>query len=266
MVLFTGVYFDQSVVMPIVLIESLYLIGVIVSLTHMGKKTMIKQMNLVSVDTFPYKDHVLSCVQSVVDHYANHLNKEIELEVFMVKEKGINAVAFGWNCLAIYPELLSLEKREVEAVIAHELGHIVHKDSVLLQLNYVANNVFLIFGYIINYIIFILLSFFNDKTNRSAETMSRFITFIMYGFIVKGTQYIMEIIYKKVMRGNEFYADRFACQIGYKEPLLSVVSRMNSKRDAREQSSSSTWLNTLKGLFDTHPSNAKRKKAIESYR
>lgn len=51
--------------------------------------------------------------------------------IYIVPDQKIQAYAFGWRSIGVTEGALNLDTRTLEALIAHEYGHIVNGDSVL---------------------------------------------------------------------------------------------------------------------------------------
>ena len=54
--------------------------------------------------------------------------------IYIVPDQKIQAYAFGWRSIGVTEGALNLDTRTLEALIAHEYGHIVNGDSVLKAL------------------------------------------------------------------------------------------------------------------------------------
>ena len=52
-------------------------------------------------------------------------------KIYIVPDQKIQAYAFGWRSIGVTEGALNLDTRTLEALIAHEYGHIVNGDSVL---------------------------------------------------------------------------------------------------------------------------------------
>jgi Zn-dependent protease with chaperone function len=107
--------------------------------------------------------------------------------------KDVNAFSISGNTVIITSSLLNLDKREVMAAIAHEVGHIKMKHHV--------KNLIIISIMIIGF--FLLL-------NMPLFTLS----FLLTGFLIQ----------RFISRKFELEADKYAAKITSKEALISLLN------------------------------------------
>lgn len=200
-------------------------------------------------------------------------------------EKGLNAFATGTtekNCAVILTRglLETLDKSEIEAVIAHEIAHIIYQDTKLMMVITLLIGFFTYCGYLI-----LRTLEFRDRRSRSSKKDSKAVfiilligvAFIIYGYVVA------PLIRLAVSRTREFHADaKSALLTRNPQALISalrkienypIVSVLNSKYNSNELVAPMCIENPLRkkvSLFDslsnlssTHPPIEKRIQALE---
>jgi heat shock protein HtpX len=202
------------------------------------------------------------------------------------KEKGLNAFAVGTNkknCAVILTKGLveTLDKSELEAVIAHEVAHIIHKDTTLMMI------VTLLIGFF-TYLGYIMVRSLGGGGGRSSKRSSGSgkggaillligLAFLLYGYV------IAPLLRLAVSRTREFHADaKSALLTRNPQALISalkkiakhpIVDTLNSEVNNNELVAPMCIENPLRikvSLFDslsnlssTHPPIDKRIQALE---
>ncbi len=169
------------------------------------------------------------------------------IKLFINESPAINAMAYGKNHLCVNRG--AIEKTDIEtvkAMMAHEIGHLAHKDTIALQISAVCIN-FLLFGLLVPLNITgiivtsscaiipaignILSGFFGNLLQDKCQDMFR--------FLFSRTQILARIVGG---RKDEMRADAFAARCGYGEQLINLFAMHPDSG----------------GGFDEHPKNAKR--------
>lgn len=152
---------------------------------------------------------------------------------------GLNASAFRRNAVFVQRDALSLDQLELQAVLAHEFGHVRERYLVPMELVVRLVRVFpsLLSG----------LAKFLDDSLRSrfvyiAASILLWVIAIPAGFTLA--------VVRWVRQKREFAADEYAASLGYRDALVALFS------DSAEQRSRD-WFG-LVPLPHTHPSLAER--------
>lgn len=158
--------------------------------------------------------------------------------LYIVYDGTPNAFAFGWTknraFIALHSGLIELlNKDEVEAVLAHEVGHVKHNDFILMT---IASMVPIMIYYLIVGLGSIMMS-----RSRNRGGLYPVLVFIG-GYIA---QFLTYLIVLYLSRTREFYSDAFSAvatspknmrtalaKISYGFPIISS-SKLNSYRNRR---------------------------------
>lgn len=185
-----------------------------------------------------------------------------EVGIFPANE--MNAFATGWNknsaLVAVSRGLLdNMTRKEAEAVIGHEIGHVANGDMVTLSLIQGVMNTFVFF---FSMLIANALSR-NDNGGRG----------MLYYPIQMAVQMVLgigaSIIVSWFSRYREFRADEAGANLVDKRSMIDALKRLQGPQVASEMPAtmSAFAINGagLKEMFSTHPPLEKRIAALEAY-
>ena len=210
-----------------------------------------------------------NCYQRVrekITAEGHHLPNNVK--VCLIPEDEMNAYCFGAKSIGVTEGALNLDNRTVEAIIAHELGHLTNGDSVLNMilivncLGIIAVLAFYQFALIACvYIIMVIccmvgLFRFSFASYFITSKISGLIRFVMEAAKTIVIQ-VSRLVISALGRRSEFMADRFAADMGYAFYLRRFLERFAPDTGTSGQS-------FLSVLYDTHPSSALRIQQLNS--
>ncbi len=183
-------------------------------------------------------------------------------KIYLLHTDEMNAFAAGWSkdnaLVGVTSGLLSgLNRNEIQAVIAHEIGHIIHGDSKLTMYVGILANVILTFTNI-----FAQLSFFFSSRGNDAANKARIILFVLNLVLPLITQ----VLYFYLSRKREYMADAAAVKLtGDNQSMISALNKIsgnhtNQVEDDGVQKTGEYFRHAAyifeKGdsIFSTHPS------------
>ncbi len=161
--------------------------------------------------------------------------------------------------------LVSMTKEEVEAVLAHEVSHIVNGDMVTLTLIQGVVNTFVVFfakvvGYFVDRVVL--------KNDRAGPGIGYYVTDIVCQ-IVFGL--LASLIVAWFSRQREFRADAGAANLmGTPQPMVNALARLGGMQPGElPQSMAASGISDKAGvmaLFSSHPPMAERIAALKNFR
>jgi len=194
----------------------------------------------------------LHCLEPILRTVLEKANLKKHLLVFMQDNKYPNAMVVG-DTLIITTGLIEIaSQHELEAVLAHECGHIVNGDVILTTLNYATSKM----SDIILAVGMGLVSLLSFNGRIGILYLPYFIIACVLRFIRWVLLKILDANLMAIQRKYEFRADSFAVSLGYKEDTLSYLRKINNI--------SSEPIGIINKIFSTHPAINKRIKAIEA--
>ena len=234
----------------------IYILSLVIALSPIGEAILrgrqkcraISDPNLVN-RLNPIFNRVLSRAVQLTPN----LNRNIRL--YICEDESPNAFATGRNTICITKGLLNLSDEEIESVLAHEFGHLAHKDTDIILIVAVGNMIVNIFFFILNIIISIF-SFFttlfvamfsNSGCATFLSTIPGIIARLTLSAFMRVWTMIGVLLCMISNRGDEYDADEYAFNLGYGRTLSSVLSKIGG--DAQ-----GFWA----ALNSAHPKTSKR--------
>lgn len=188
-----------------------------------------------------------------------------------------NAFATGWNkndaLVAVSTGLLNtMTPDEVEAVLAHEIGHVANGDMVTLALiQGVVNAFVMFFARIIGTIVDQTL-FRNGEEGNYQPGMGYFITSMVMDMVLG---VLASAIVMWFSRLREYRADEMGATLASREKMIAALNALRpaaQRPDTMPQAMQAFAINSgktqgfsLAGLFQSHPSLDDRIKALQNF-
>lgn len=172
-------------------------------------------------------------------------------KLYLVEDNTPNAFAFGRtqssSCIAIHKGLLNiLDEDEVEGVIAHEIGHIKHRDVLVMTMA----SVLPIFLY---YVIMIMGSGRRDDRGRGPNILLLFLGAQIASFMGR-------LLVLWLSRQREYYADAFsAINTGKPAALMSGLAKITYNMPAQKTETQES----LSAFYISDPSIKEKQAMVE---
>ena len=215
---------------------------------------------------------VIEQAQSQDEQWLVHtVRQQAEKAGIKMPEVGIfegapNAFATGWNrndaLVAVSTGLLqSMNRNEVEAVLAHEVSHVANGDMVTLTLIQGVVNTFVVFfsrviGHFVDRVIF--------KVERG-HGPAFWITSLLAQFVLG---ILASMIVMWFSRWREYRADAGGANLSNRQSMISALQRLKSVNDPKplpdEMAAFGISGSGLKELFASHPPLDDRIKALQN--
>ncbi|MBN4866194.1 MULTISPECIES: zinc metalloprotease HtpX [Providencia] len=190
--------------------------------------------------------------------------------LYILESDEPNAFAAGWNgrnaLVGVTRGLLqTLNRQEVQAVLAHEVGHIIHGDSKLTLYVGILANVILTITNVFSQI-FIRTA---GRSRNNAANKAQMILLVL-NFVLP---WITQILYFYLSRTREYMADAAAVDLtSDNQAMISALKKISGKHATHEYDQSSTGqayrraayiFNKGDSVFSTHPSIENRIAVLE---
>lgn len=238
-----------------------YIIIIIISLSPLGEWILRFQNGCKEITR---REHVERLTPLFNEVYAKSKAENPELcenvQLYMVDEDEPNAFATGRRTICVTRGLLRYNDEQIKAVLAHEFGHLAHKDTDAILVisigNLLVTVVFVVVRAIFKVLAFIGSIFAGMASESFAEALvSGFmagLTAIVVDGILCGAMYLWTklgaLLCLHSSRQNENFADKYAFDLGYGEYLCAFLDSLGPSN--------------IKGLWatlnSTHPDNDAR--------
>lgn len=187
---------------------------------------------------------------------------------YIHNDDSINAFAIGLHTIGINIGILNYcQDDEIAAVLAHEFAHIAHRDAFATSLSVQSNYLALLGKTIAIFVIKIVgagLAFFfafvseDDIVESICILMIKLFCWLFNIYISAIFTICLAISYASC-RQQEYDADKFAAELGFKRPLIHFFGRFPA---------TPAWTfsaNIAHMLYGTHPKTEERIQRLEAY-
>lgn len=156
-----------------------------------------------------------------------------DVELFMNDDEAPNAFATGRKTICITEGLLQVPEEQIKATLAHEFGHLAHKDTDLILVVSVGNFFVTMFILLLKFAT-VLMSIFSKLTavilgNSDLDFMSDIFRWtndvLIAGFEWLWTWIGIALVMKS-SRKNEYEADEFAYDLGFGNELCALLDNI----------------------------------------
>lgn len=248
----------QEIPFATIIITLIVLIGIFI-VTKFGSKIMLSGSEYENLSKKQNLNGLERTILNMVEEMSISANIGFVPETYLMKTTQINAFAAGWNkdngIVCVTTGLINtLNRAETQAVIAHEIGHIIHGDSRLTMYIGVLSNIILTIVNIFSRAVG------SGKSNSKAQNKAQIILFILNLIL----PLITTILYFYLSRTREYMADAVAVRLtGDNEAMKSALRKISSeyredeylKGSLGEKYRSAAYIFVKgDGFFSTHPS------------
>ncbi|ABL88164.1 Heat shock protein, Metallo peptidase, MEROPS family M48B [Pyrobaculum islandicum DSM 4184] len=195
-----------------------FILGMIFFVVLMNLITYIASPFLINVTYGARPDPRL---QEIVDAVASRLGAPFRIKAVVV-DGPPNAFAYGnfltGRYVAVTSSMLALtDKRELEAVIGHEIGHHLHRDNALM----------LLFGVLPSILYYLGVSSvriaLSSSNNRNNNTM----LLAAVGILAVVVSFLVQLLVLAFSRLREYYADTAGAKAAGKEAMQFALAKIH---------------------------------------
>lgn len=248
-----------------------YIGTMIIALSPLGETILRWQTGCKKItdkDTLERLERIFNEVRENSAELDSSLNRKISF--FMSDDEEPNAFATGRKTVCVTKGLLEFTDDEIKGVLAHEFGHLSHKDTDVILVIAVGNmfvslvvSAISLIVRIFNWIIGFFISLASDGDGffiGVLTSITNFIINIVFGAVLWLWTKLGVMICMSSSRQNEFHADKFAYEAGYGAELRNSLVKLNG--GSKEKKNSKTlWAS----LSASHPDTGDRIEKLESY-
>lgn len=248
-------YKQDFAIITNVIIAVLFLSVSGICLSDVGEWVMRLLEDVRHIATFTEKDRLLPIFDEVKNR-AMTVTKNVEnkVKLYIIDTPAINAYTIGKHTIAVTRGAMSFfDDEQIEAVIAHEFGHIANGDGQVSMFVEIASSVYM-------YMVLAftkLLAFIEALSEKTF--IGSFVGFIktIINLMLKYFLQVLVILVASNSRKTEYRADKFAYDLGYGDTLISALyslydMQISDKRSLAEK------------LEASHPKTAYRIEKLEA--
>ncbi|AKX53758.1 zinc metalloprotease HtpX [Thiopseudomonas alkaliphila] len=253
------------------LILALTVLGII-AIHFWGHKMMLTGMNAREISPAAELSRGERQLLNIVEELSLAATLGYIPKLYILATPEPNAFAAGWSSknaiLGVTQGLLDqLNRQEVQAVMAHEVGHIVHGDSKLTLYVGILANVILTITNIFSQLFFVARGERNQAANKARMIL------MLLNLVLP---VITQVLYLYLSRTREYMADAAAVQLTQdNQAMISALRKISGQHQLHQYEHDSTGqayrsaayiYNKGDSLFSTHPSIENRIAALEGRR
>lgn len=243
-----------------------YLLSLVIALSPIGEWILRLQTGCKKI-----KDpDILYRLQPIFDEVyakAKMLNPELpeKVKFFMSEDDVPNAFATGRKTVCVTRGLLNYSDKHIKGVLAHEFGHLAHKDTDIILVvsvgNLIVTSIFVIVRVLYN-ISMGIAAFISALASESWGGIFAGL-FVFFGKLTDIILVLMMRLWTQIgvwlcmasSRKNEFLADGYAASCGYGYQLSEVLESFGTARSKN---------GLFASLSSSHPENADRVERLRS--
>ena len=239
---------------------AVYLVSLVIALSPIGEWILRLQTGCKKIkdeETKNFLDPIFNEVYEKAKAADPTISDKVKLYINM--EEAPNAFATGRKTICVTKGLLSMPVEQIKATLAHEFGHLAHKDTDLILVVSVGNLIVNAIILAVKIFVEIFHIFFNIGAAvaggdegflaRLFASLYRFLIMALISTFMWIWTKIGVLLVMKSSRSNEYEADEFAYNLGYGEHLCKLLESFGLSSGA-------------KGLFanlsKSHPENMDR--------
>lgn len=231
-----------------------------------------KMYNIVLIDpnTLHTIDRRLQLVYQTVERIAKVHEISIP-EVWYYESAEPNAFATGASknssLVAVSTGLLdTMEDREIEWVVGHEMAHIINGDMVTLTLITGVMNTFVI---VLSHIVSRVVTWFLSRSENDEWAISHLSYFLVYTLLQGIFWLLASIVIMYFSRIREYRADLWGAKYTSKASMIAWLKRLQKLSTIQDHTRdngkmTAFMINEQDSFWSTHPSLENRIRALES--
>lgn len=154
-------------------------------------------------------------------------------ELFVAHDSFPNAFAMGQRTVAVTRGLLEqAQAEELEAVLAHEVGHLSNGDTKVMLMAFVMNAAGSVATWVMTAVMAALsvFSFLTGGVTGERHFIGLGWFIVAVSWMLRGVawllQKLLQLSFLAVGRAQEYEADAFAARCGFRDGLISFLSRI----------------------------------------
>jgi len=220
--------------------SSLMFVSLLISVSPLGDKIVVLFFTT-RKQSLREEQKINPAVECIKGLYRGKHGSDLDMTVCVMDQPDIHGMALGRQTVAVSTGLLKMASEdELSGVLAHEAGHLHHKDSVLALALLVAGLPTLILNYLLRFVFF-----FGPKPSlipsgpQDFGWVMRMFLFVMFFiffayFIVFWALsfpvlWLMRIFDMSTQWHTEYRADKFALDTGYGSALVALFERIEDE-------------------------------------
>ena len=247
----------------------LYAVSLLIALSPIGEFVLRLQTGCKKIKREDHKNIIMPIFEEVYAKAKEATpNLPNGIKIYMNADNAPNAFATGRRTICVTRGLLKMPPEQIRAILAHEFGHIAHRDTYLLQGVLVGNFIVTFLVIVLKIVAVLATAFAEIMTATESNPLGRMFRAVLlllaqiaifFGFSVFMWLWtkLGVLLCMKTSRENEYEADRYSSSCGYNKDLIAAFETLAADGEP------------AKGIFATlassHPDFDDRIARLQSY-
>jgi len=200
-----------------------YAVSLAIVFSPLGEKLLRAVEHVRKLEMRREKETLLPMFEEVYEQ-AKRKNPELgRIELCIVETMDVNACAIGKHTIALTKGAIeTFNEDALKALLAHEIAHIVHGDTIATLYTVVGNGLFTVFILINKGFLFVVDLIMAIVTRSGFAKIMLILTRWSFELLILAFMFLMQAVMAINSRKNEFRADRYAFELGYGEELVEA--------------------------------------------
>jgi len=209
----------------------LYIISLAIALSPIGEWILRYQTGCKKIKRVDYLNFLMPIYKEVYEK-AKLKDPSLadDIELYINNSEEVNAFATGRKTICITKGLMNRPVEQIKATLAHEFGHISHKDTDMLLFVYVGNFIvttMILFIKLVANCFHAISVMSSLSKGNPAQAISRMSSWFLTTIVIAAFMWVWTkvgvLLIMKSSRDNEFEADKFAFDLGYGHELCLLL-------------------------------------------
>lgn len=202
-----------------------YAVSLLIGFSPLGEK-LLRLLNRVRpLETNRETEYLQPLFEEVYAHAKEKHKRLRTIEIGIIDNMTVNAMALGRKTIAVTKGAMqTFTEEELKAVMAHEVAHLIHGDTMATMYAIIGNGILSVFVLVAR-LFLLLLDWVQNALNgkRSFLAVFMFLLRLYFEFSIWMLNFGLQVILSVNSRKNELQADLFSYAIGYDTDMIEAL-------------------------------------------
>lgn len=202
-----------------------YAVSLLIGFSPLGEK-LLRLLNRVRpLETKRETEYLQPLFEEVYAHAKEKHKRLKTIEIGIIDNMTVNAMALGRKTIAVTKGAMqTFTEEELKAVMAHEVAHLIHGDTMATMYAIIGNGILSVFVLVAR-LFLLLLDWVQNALNgkRSFLAVFMFLLRLYFEFSIWILNFGLQVILSVNSRKNELQADLFSYAIGYDTDMIEAL-------------------------------------------
>ena len=202
-----------------------YAVSLLIGFSPLGEK-LLRLLNRVRpLETKRETEYLQPLFEEVYAHAKEKHKRLKTIEIGIIDNMTVNAMALGRKTIAVTKGAMqTFTEEELKAVMAHEVAHLIHGDTMATMYAIIGNGILSVFVLVAR-LFLLLLDWVQNALNgkRSFLAVFMFLLRLYFEFSIWILNFGLQVTLSVNSRKNELQADLFSYAIGYDTDMIEAL-------------------------------------------